>query len=172
MGTTITPSDLVALQNLTFQRPSLSRLLSRTGSSQSRFHLHLLALEAPSAIAYDRLLSNYCDPTGIECRHRSGCERWAFVITDVSSQTPSTWRVQYFDRDGFQSHHCEPTMLDAVNCMISDGFINPTPGVLDQISQTPRWKRGVEVAALMFQLNTRAITYVQFTELVAALEPA
>lgn len=173
MANSICQRDLRALQALAFKRLNLSRLLSRTGTSQTAFHLHILAIERPHAIAYNRLMCTYAgNPAGIECQHRSGASRWAFVLPDVDSERTGTWRVQYFDLDGFQSHHCEPTMPDAVNCMISDGFINPSPGALDQISATPRWKRGVEVASLVFKLNTRAISYAEFSELIAALGTA
>lgn len=166
------PKDPSQLASLAFKRPALVRLLAEAERYEPRFHNHLLFLEAPRSTNYDRVMTEHAgDPSGVEYRNRSGFDQWAFVLPDVSSRDQKGWRVQFFDRDGFQSHHCEPELHLAVDVMVSRGFLIPARGVLDELSTTPRWKRGVEVSALMFKLNSKAISYLEFVERVSALDP-
>lgn len=168
-----TAQDLALLQSLTYKRPALVRLLNERCSLDDHFDCYILGLEAPLSIAFDRVMTQFAgDPSAVEFQHKSRDDRWAFVLPDVNAETEGGWRVQYFNLDGFTSHHCEDTKLKAIDSMVSDGFIVPAQGTLDRLCPTPRWKRGVEVAGLIFKLNSRSITYAQFVELVSALEPA
>lgn len=95
----------------------------------------------PTQIAYVRIMSQYQgDPSGIEVRHHSGAERWAFVLPDASQ---GGMRIQLFDKFGFTGHQNYPSLTDAVEEMVRQGYRTPDVGALDLASQTALWAEGM-----------------------------
>lgn len=153
-----------ALRRLPYKTPSLVSLLEdqalRVGDD---FFQHLLDLATPGALAYSRIMATHDgNPQGIEYKH-SERDAWAFVLPDVSEGNDA-YRVQYFDADGFASHHPTKTMEAAVIDMVMAGFVVETSGALDQMATTPRWKRGITVAGWIQELNAGEITHREFLE--------
>ena len=57
----------------------------------------------PAQIAYVRIMTKHCgDPSGVEYRHHSDSERWAFVLPDASGDG---MRIQFFDLFAQRTEH-------------------------------------------------------------------
>ena len=95
----------------------------------------------PSQIAYVRIMTRHKgNPSGIEHRHASGQERWAFVLPDVGGEG---MRIQFFDLQGFSRHQCFRTLMEATDEMVMQGYWIEDSGVLDRISITAVWAEGI-----------------------------
>lgn len=165
------PMDTVAaLKNLPFKTAAFTRLLDDIEAEPHGFRQHLLNHSAPKALAYNRIMQMHsADPSGIEFKHATR-DCWAFVLPDASDV--GRWRVQYFDVKGFFSHHTVNTLEQAVADMVNDSYIVEAKGILDRLADTPQWKRGMAVAALIQQLACRIITHEEFLERQKQLGPA
>ena len=162
-----TAEELAELEHLAYRRPHLDRLLEMRADLQDGFHRYLLRNAAPSAIAYDRIMSRFGgDPSGVEFKSTSR-DAWAFVLPDASE--PGKHRVQYFDQDSFFSHQPYSSVADCVDAMVSEGYVTADVGALDKLSETERWHRGVEVTRLMQLLNSKQITFAEFCDRRAKL---
>ena len=95
----------------------------------------------PVQIAYVRIMTKHCgDPSGVEYRHHSDPERWAFVLPDASGDG---MRIQFFDLRSFSGHQCYQTLDEAVQEMVKQGYRIEDPGVLDRVSVTSAWAEGL-----------------------------
>lgn len=159
--------DLALMKGLRFKRPYVERLLAKATDLSNGFHRHLLSISMPAAVRFDEIMVKYDgSPMGVEFRSKHR-DAWAFVLPDASEQ--GKFRIQYFDRNGFASHHSDESVEACVNQMVADGYTVEDAGALDGLVDTAEWKRGVEVAALMQRLNSKQISYREFSELVCAL---
>lgn len=162
--------DLAALHQLAFKTPFLERLLSDPYDPEDEFHRHLLDITIPKALAFNRIMTVHNgNPAGTEFRNTSR-DAYAFVLPDASEV--GRFRVQYFDANGFSSHSCMDRLDQAVLEMVTDGFLIEATGVLDRLSQTETWKRGMQVAALIQLLGSRQIDHAEFLRRQALLGPA
>lgn len=94
----------------------------------------------PTQIAYARIMGQYQgDPSGIELRHHTDNERWAFVLPDASQDG---MRIQMFDKYGFIGHLHYSTLNDAIEEMLKQGYRIPDVGALDKVSKTATWAEG------------------------------
>ena len=115
--------------------------------SQPGFFAHLRSISRSRQIAYQCLMAKYDgSPLGVECRNTSR-DSWGVVLANVYGDLP--WRIQYFDLDGFSSHHTFATLEEAVEDMLSDGYRIEDVGALDRVSASPRWALGVRRMAIM-----------------------
>ncbi len=116
------------------------------------FAKHLRDLARPAQIAYARIMSKHnADPSGVEFHDHDGKERWAFVLPDVSGTGA---RIQFFDPRGFSGHECYPTLTEAVQEMVRQGYRTEDPGVLDKISTTPAWIEGMAWMDRVFRASS------------------
>ena len=151
-----TPKHLQVLQQLQYKPTSLVRLLSERVDLGDDFHRHLLRIALPPAMRFDRMMrATGGNPIGREYKHRHR-EAWAFVLRDAGEA--GAWRIQYFDRNAFSGHFVWQTMLDAAEALVSEGFTKPDDGVLDRLSGTAQWERGMYAAALIQLYNRKLIT--------------
>lgn len=98
--------------------------------------------------AADRVEQAYChimarhdgDPSGIEFRHVSFL-RWAIVLPDASE--PGRTRIQYFTPSGFDRHRSFSTLEEAVEEMVSEGFVVEQPRMLDSLAASWRARQRV-----------------------------
>ena len=95
----------------------------------------------PAQIAYVRIMTKHRgDPSGVEYRHYSDPERWAFVLPDASGDG---MRIQFFDLRSFSGHQCYQTLDEAVQEMVKQGYRIEDAGVLDRVSVTSAWAEGL-----------------------------
>ena len=80
------------------------------------------------------------DPVGIEFRHNSNADRWAFVVEDASE---GGYRVQFFDSRGLTAHSHYGSLIEAVDAMVEYGYWQQDAGALDKAAQTPSWAEGM-----------------------------
>lgn len=71
------------------------------------------------------------DPSGIEFRHVSYL-RWAIVLPDASE--PGKTRIQFFTPSGFDIHRTFATLEEAVEQMVSEGYVVEQPRMLDSLA--------------------------------------
>ncbi len=108
-------------------------------SARSSFIAHLFE-------AADRVEKDYChimarhdgDPRGIEFRHVAFL-RWAIVLPDASE--PGRTRIQYFTPSGFDRHRSFATLEEAVEEMVSEGYVVEQPRMLDSLAVSWRAKQ-------------------------------
>jgi hypothetical protein len=139
--------------------------LERTGNDgfakmlkQSAFRIQTL---------YRRLMTTYAgEPVGIECQSSSR-QAWAFVAPEPGES--GHFRIQYFDEDGFSSHYVHRELTDAVETMLNEGYRDVDAGALDRMAATPRWARGVKVAALRQKCQEGLMTFPEMVEAIKAL---
>ena len=110
-------------------------------SIDPEFGRYLRELVRPVQIAYVQMMeAHQGNPTGVEYRHHKDDERWAFVLEDASE---AGFRIQFFDTFGVSGHQHYATLDEAVQEMLSQGFMIEDQGALDRMSQTPRWAEGI-----------------------------
>jgi len=162
--------ELRLLQSLQYKTQfavkQLARATVNTGSLDS--FLMNIALNESTRLN-EVMVKHDGDPSGIEFRnHRR--DAWAVVLKDASVQ--GRWRVQYMDRDGMISHFGALDLQSAVEEMLSEGYVIDDQGAVDALCQTERWKRGIEIASLMQQLNSGQITHDEYTKMALQTLPA
>lgn len=105
------------------------------------FGKYLRELARPSQIAYVQMMNRHQgNLSGVEFQHHRDEERWAFVIEDASE---TGYRIQLFDTFGVSGHQHYATLDEAVQEMLSQGYLVEDQGALDRVSQTPRWAEGI-----------------------------
>lgn len=151
-------AEIDEAQALPFKLPFLQRLLDDRLNPQDAFDMHLLASTLPKAKAYSEAMVRFNgNLLGVEFKSTTR-EAYACVLPELSE---GGYRILYFTQDGFSGHHCEPTQAKAEVSMITEGYLIPTPGVLDAFSTTPEWERGMAYAELIRLLNCKVIDFVE-----------
>lgn len=141
---------------LAFKLPFLQRLLNDGMNPLDGFDMHLLSITLPTARAYSVAMERFNgNLLGVEFKSKAR-DAYACVLPELSE---GGFRILYFTQDGFSGHHCEPTQTKAEVCMITEGYVIPTPGVMDVLSTTPEWERGLAYAELISMLNRKQIDF-------------
>jgi hypothetical protein len=131
------------------------------------FEKYMRSLNRPKQIAYALLMSKYAgNPLGIELRSKSR-DAWAFVLPNVHGD--HSFRIQYFDCDGFSGHSCYATIEDAVENMVSEGYQVEDAGALDRLSSTEQWRVGLLRATIRQKQQHGLITWQEMMDQFAAV---
>jgi hypothetical protein len=116
---------------------------------------------------YRKMMTAYAgEPLGIECQSTSR-QAWAFVAPEPGDS--GQFRIQYFDADGFSGHEVHREFTEALEAMIAEGFRVVDAGALDRNAATPRWARGVKVAALRQKHQEGLMTFPEMLDAMQAL---
>jgi len=116
---------------------------------------------------YRKLMTAYAgEPVGIECQSTSR-QAWAFIAPEPGDS--GHFRIQYFDADGFSGHEVHREFTEALETMIAEGFRVVDAGALDRNAATPRWARGVKVAALRQKHQEGLMTFPEMLDAMQAL---
>lgn len=123
------------------------------------------SIERPRQVAFVMLMRRYAgEPVGIECRNAAGTQ-WAFVAPNIkNSQEQRDWRIQRFDANGFLSHSCHNTIVEAVEDLIHSGFLTVDEGALERCSSTKAWDVGLRCQQARDRHNRGEISYAQMIE--------
>lgn len=108
-------------------------------------------------------------PDGMEFQNGDGV-RYAVIVPEMSDPERGSYRLQYFDKDGFSSHETVKDIEAAVELMVESGFVNQVQGALEQMAVTPEWNRGIELTGLIARLNGREITHAEYAMLVSKVD--
>lgn len=73
-------------------------------------------------------------------------DRHALIVPDASE--PGRWRFSRFDSGGFAGHRTYDTKHEAAAGAADDGFHEPAPGALDELSSKPEWADGSRRTAI------------------------
>lgn len=120
--------------------------------------------------ALARTIARMGDPAhGVELRH-SADARYVLLLPDVAE--PGMWRMQRFDPKGFSGHDLLPSKEALLESAAGQGFVEPDPGVLDRLAQTPAFQRGNFLTDLVRQINARELTHDQANAQLAAYDAA
>jgi len=79
------------------------------------------------------------------------------------------FRIQYFDECGFYSHYTYKTIEEAIEAMAKERFSVHCEGKLVALASTQKWQRGVEINAVLYQLNSKTISWETFNNHVDAI---
>ena len=121
-----------------------------------------------SALA--RTIARMGDPAnGVELRH-SADARYVLLLPDVAE--PGMWRMQRFDPKGFSGHDLHPSKEALLESAAGQGFVEPDPGALDRLAQTPAFQRGNFLTDLVRQINGRTLTHDQANAQLSAYDAA
>jgi hypothetical protein len=127
------------------------------------FARHLREIARPIQIAYSKLMRfANGNPIGIECKSGDS-NRWGFILPEVSSNEYS-FRVQYFDEQGFSGHMCYQSLEKATNALISDGYRVVDSGALDRLASTETWSQGLKRNEVRTRFNRGLISYAEMIE--------
>lgn len=101
------------------------------------FKMRLRNRERPKQIAYARIMNRYDgNPSGIEHRHHTHPDRWAFVLENASKEG---YRCQFFDTGGLAGHIPFDDLSGAVDEMVARGFHIEDVGAFDRTAEAPGW---------------------------------
>ena len=90
-----------------------------------------------------------------------GMGSWAVILRDPTEE--GRFRYQTFNEKGFSGHvtrsHVDEVILDAFKSGYCEVAVDQT--ILDRLSQTDAWKRGMAAVHLTQQVNQGLITFVE-----------
>lgn len=101
-----------------------------------------LQRERREEIAKKLIASNGGDAYGLELAHRNDAERLACIFAEPSWH--GGFRLSMYDIHGPSSHHLFASPEEALAEAIVLGYCNLAPGKLDQMTDLPSWKKGLE----------------------------
>lgn len=138
-------------------------------SRDEDFSRHLRKLARPKQIAYAKLMRHSeGNPVGVECVNKNGAS-WAVVMPNVkTAANQEDWRVQVFDESGFCSHHCHPTLQEAVEHMLGS-YPTVDEGALERVAATPQWALGIKTQELRDLHNRGGISFTEMCARMRAL---
>lgn len=147
--------------------PSYTRFIQENASLKDRregFYEHLLSFHHKNNTAYIRIMeASKGNPLGFEFGKENELQ-WAFIVPEMSNLEHGNFRIQYFDERGFYSHDSYKTLEDATEELAKRKFSKPCSGILDTLSTTVTWKRGVEVSDVIQRSNSRQISWERANE--------
>lgn len=144
------------------------RIREESHELDTDFAKHVRKFARAQQIAFQQLMS-MCEghPVGIECKKSESRENWAFILPDMSSDSP--WRIQHFDADGFSGHNCYDSLQQAAETLIGEGYRVPDPGALDRCSTALRWAIGVKRSDVRLLFNQGRIGWAEMLERMRAV---
>lgn len=106
---------------------------------------------------FDDIMSeNNGIPTGIELKKELD-DKFVVILEDCLEI--GSFRAIYFDPDGFIGHTVNSLCDDLLKEVISEGYTVQTAGVLDFLSKTDRWKKGMKKSSIRDAYNQGLIGF-------------
>ena len=96
--------------------------------------------------------------------------RFAAILEDPSE--PGRFRAQQFDANGFSGHMTRDTPLEVLDELVKDGYLEPAPGMMAQLSQTREWALGSLMTNLIAQVNAGLLGYSDLQDKMAEAHAA
>lgn len=94
---------------------------------------------------------------------------WVLLLEDASS--PNHFRYQCFDALGFASHHTFNTLEEALTEAFNSGYrYKDDSNVLDRLSKTNEWNRGMAIQAIRDKYNSGKIDWNRMLELMREMD--
>ena len=98
----------------------------------------------------------------------AGNDAWVLLLEDASNA--GKFRYQCFDAKGFSGHHTFNTLEDALTDAFYSGYrYKDDSNVLDRLSKTHEWSRGMAIQAIRDEYNSGQIDWDQMVELIREL---
>lgn len=95
--------------------------------------------KARMARARAAIRSAFPEILGAEVRKKNG--QAAAVFPDATQ--PGKYRYQAFDERGFFSHSTHNSLEEVLDALVTDGYTEPAPGLLDRLASTETWRQGM-----------------------------
>lgn len=76
---------------------------------------------------------------GLELKHREH-DAWAAILCEMSAPQIGSHRAQYYDANGLGRHRVGSTVDTVLEFLIAEGFTQPDPGRLRQLTATRQWQ--------------------------------
>lgn len=93
--------------------------------------------------------------------------RWRVVLADPTE--PGRFRWLEFDENGFSGHYIYDTPNECLGDMVDGGFVVPDHEALERHSDTPEWRKGSAITAVIQASNNRLINWKQALEQIAEI---
>ena len=111
---------------------ALQRQYPGAGEAMPPFVARLISAARHVEEVYDEIMCRHGgNPSGIEFRHVA-LPRWAVVLPDASKLGRT--RIQFFTSSGMDTHRSFVSLEEAVENMVSEGYVVEQPRVLDSLA--------------------------------------
>lgn len=132
-------------------------------TSGDRHHAAQLTVELRSLQQSDRriaaiLAATQGEPLGVELEMREGL----YALISQEPDDSGRARLTFFDLRGFSGHCLYSTAKKALDDAFLCGYSRQVVGVLDRLSQTAQWQRGIAFNELCARHNRGEITFEEF----------
>lgn len=134
---------------------------AKTGGDRS--HAAQLTIELRKLQQSDRrkaavLAATQGEPLGVELELREGL----YALISQEPDDSGRARLTFFDPRGFSGHCLYSTAKKALDDAFLCGYSRQVIGVLDRLSQTALWQRGIAFNELCARHNRGEITFQEF----------
>lgn len=150
---------------------SLDRLIKSFQSKPEHFleyHSDILDGLMRKRTLLEQFQKDYFGPGYTLKHHDSDC--WRVVLADTAE--PGRFRWLEFDVRGFVGHHTYDTPEECLGDMVDSRFEIPDHNVLDGLTDTPEWRKGTAITAVIQESNNRLITWEKALERIQSIQAA